>query len=107
MALFTESDAPPLPQGTVPVEVVNSNERITYAEWFRWMQRQGSGIGLLLNADLHLNAGRELLGSSSSVDRSTVFLAVTCPLLAQADFHRGEALHWTQAVPRARLTPCA
>ena len=29
MVLFTESDAPPVPQGTVPVEVVESNGRIT------------------------------------------------------------------------------
>jgi hypothetical protein len=52
MVLFCESDAPPVPQGTVPVEVVRINERITYAEWFHWVKRQGSGIGLLLNADI-------------------------------------------------------
>lgn len=52
MVLFCESDAPPLPEGTVPVEVVRSDERSNYAEWFRWVQRQGSGIGLLLNAGI-------------------------------------------------------
>ena len=59
MVLFCESDAPPVPEGTVPVEVVNSDERITYAEWFRWVQRQGSGIGPLLNADIYLDEGLE------------------------------------------------
>ena len=61
MVLFCESDAPPLPQGTVPVEVVYSDERITYAEWLRWVKRQGSGIGLLLNGDIYLDQGLEHL----------------------------------------------
>lgn len=64
MVLYTETDAPPVPQGTVPVEVVNSDERITYAEWFRWVQRQGSGIGLLLNAYIYLDEGLEHLAAS-------------------------------------------
>jgi hypothetical protein len=51
VVLFKESDAPPLPQTTVELEVVESNTRITYAAWFRWVKRQGSGIGLLLNYD--------------------------------------------------------
>ena len=55
MVLFYESNAPPLPQGKVPVEVVNSDERITYAEWFRWVKRQGSGVDLLLSADICLD----------------------------------------------------
>ena len=62
MVLFCESDAPPVPEGTVPVEVVTSDERITYAEWFRWVKLQGSGIGLLLNADINLD---EELGIST------------------------------------------
>jgi hypothetical protein len=57
MVLFSESD---VPQGTVPVEVVTSDERITDAEWFRWVQRQKSGIGLLLNADMYLDEGLAL-----------------------------------------------
>jgi len=60
MVLFCESDAPPVPEGTVPVEVVESNERITYAEWFRWVKRQGPGIGLLLNADITIDVGQEV-----------------------------------------------
>ena len=61
VVLFCESDAPPVPQGTVPVEVVASDERITYAEWVRWVQRQDSVITLPLTrfnqgrADLDLN----------------------------------------------------
>lgn len=58
VVLFCESDAPPLSQGNVPVEVVPSNERITDAEWFRWVKRQDSGIGLLLNATNPLDAER-------------------------------------------------
>lgn len=60
LVLFTESDAPPVPEGTVTVEVVTSDERLTYAEWFRWVQRQGSGIGLPLNADIYLDQGLEI-----------------------------------------------
>ena len=37
MVLCKESEAPPLPQASVPLEVVESNERISYAEWFRWL----------------------------------------------------------------------
>jgi GDP-L-fucose synthase len=69
MVLFSENDAPPVPKGTVPVGVVASDERITYAEWFRWVKRQGTGIGLLLNADIYLDEGLEhLMASRSELD---------------------------------------
>ena len=61
VVLFCESDAPPVPKGTVPVEVENSDERIAYAEWFRGVMRQDSVITLPLTrfnqgrADLDLN----------------------------------------------------
>ena len=59
----------------MPVEVVASDERITYAEWFRWVQRQGSGIGLLLNADIYLDEGLEHLAASFNTPEA--FLALT------------------------------
>jgi|LakMenEpi03Aug12_release.lakeMendotaPanAssembly.Ray.scaffolds.fasta_scaffold391541_1 hypothetical protein len=57
--LFKEVDAPPLPQSSVPLEVVESHKRITYPEWFCWLKRQGSNIGLLLNASIDLDEGQE------------------------------------------------
>jgi hypothetical protein len=77
VVLFKESDAPPLPEATVPLEVVESNERITYAEWFRWVKRQDSGIGLLLNADIYLDEGLEHL--AATFESAAEFLAL--PLL--------------------------
>ena len=96
MVLFCESDAPPVPEGTVPVEVVTSDERITYAEWFRWVKRQGSGIGLLLNADIYLDEGLEQLGRT--FDRPDVFLALTRYNPGKAGFHLNDYPHWTQDV---------
>lgn len=96
MVLFCESDAPPVPKGTVPVEVVNSDERITYAEWFRWVQRQGSGIGLLLNADMYLDEGLEHL--EASFNRPDAFLALTRYNPGHAGFHLNDYPHWTQDV---------
>lgn len=96
MVLFTESDAPPVPQGTVPVEVVESHERITYAEWFRWVQRQGSGIGLLLNADIYLDEGLEHL--AASFNGPDTFLALTRYNPGHAGFHLNDYPHWTQDV---------
>ena len=96
MVLFCESDAPPVPEGTVPVEVVTSDERITYAEWFRWVKRQGSGIGLLLNADIYLDDGLEQLGRT--FDRPDVFLALTRYNPGRAGFHLNDYPHWTQDV---------
>jgi hypothetical protein len=96
MALFTESAAPLLPQGTVPVELVNSDERITYAEWFRWVQRQGSGIGLLLNADIYLDEGLEHLAASFNTPEA--FLALTRTNPGHAGFHLNDYPHWTQDV---------
>lgn len=55
MVLFCERDAPPVTEGTVQVEVVSSDKRITYAEGFRWAQCQGSAIGLRLNAHNYLD----------------------------------------------------
>ena len=96
MVLFCESDAPPVPEGTVPVEVVNSDERITYAEWFRWVQRQGSGIGLLLNADMYLDEGLEHLEASFNTPEA--FLALTRYNPGHAGFHLNDYPHWTQDV---------
>ncbi len=59
LVLYKESAAPPLPQASVPLEVVESNERTSCAEWFRSVKRRGSGIGLLLNTDFDLNEGQE------------------------------------------------
>ena len=96
MVLFCESDAPPVPEGTVPVEVVNSDERITYAEWFRWVQRQGSGIGLLLNAYIYLDEGLEHLAASFNTPEA--FLALTRYNPGHAGFHLNDYPHWTQDV---------
>ncbi len=96
MVLFCESDAPPVPEGTVPVEVVRSDERITYAEWFRWVQRQGSGIGLLLNADIYLDEGLEHLAATCNTPEA--FLALTRYNPGHAGFHLNDYPHWTQDV---------
>jgi hypothetical protein len=96
VVLFCESDAPPLPQGTVPVEVVASDERITYAEWFRWVKRQGSGIGLLLNADIYLDEGLEHL--TATCNGPDTFLALTRYNPGHAGFHLNDYPHWTQDV---------
>jgi len=96
MVLFCESDAPPVPEGTVPVEVISSDERITYAEWFRWVQRQGSGIGLLLNADIYLDEGLGHL--AATFDSPETFLALTRYNPGHAGFHLNDYPHWTQDV---------
>lgn len=94
MVLFCESDAPPVPEGTVPVEVVSSDERLTYAEWFRRVQHQGSGIGLLLNADIYLDEGLEHL--AASFDTPEAFLALTRYNPGHAGFHLNDDSYWTQ-----------
>jgi hypothetical protein len=96
VVLFKESDAPPLPEATVELEVVESNERITYAEWFRWVKRQGSGIGLLLNADIYLDEGLEHL--AATFDSPESFLALTRYNPGHAGFHLNDYPHWTQDV---------
>ena len=58
MVLFCKSDVPTLPEGTVPVEVVASDERITTAELLHGVKRQDPGLGLQLNAAIALDAER-------------------------------------------------
>ena len=96
VVLFKESDAPPLPQATVELEVVESNTRITYAEWFRWVKRQGRGIGLLLNADIYLDEGLDHL--AATFDTPEAFLALTRYNPGHAGFHLNDYPHWTQDV---------
>lgn len=96
MVVFTENDAPPVPQSTVPVELVTSDERITYAEWFRWVQRQGSGIGLLLNTDIYLDEGLEHLKASFSTPEA--FLALTRYNPGHSGDHLNDYLLWSQEV---------
>ena len=94
MVLFRESDAPPLPEGTVPVEVVASNERITYAEWFRWVKRRNSGIGPLLNAEIYLDEG--LAHLKASFNTPEAFLAHTRYNPGHAGFHLNDYPQWPQ-----------
>jgi hypothetical protein len=85
LALFNESDAPPLPEATVELEVVEGNTRISYVEWFRWVKRQGRGIALLLNADIYLDEGLEDLAATFDTPES--FLALTRYNPGHAGFH--------------------
>lgn len=94
MVLFCESDAPALPEGTVLVEVAASNERITTAEWLRWVKRQNSGIGLLLNAEIYLDEGLEHLKASFNTPEA--FVALTRYNPGHADFHLNDYPQWTQ-----------
>jgi hypothetical protein len=96
VVLFKESDAPPLPQATVELEVVDSDERITYAEWFRWVKRQGSGIGLLLNADIGLDEGLEDL--ADKFDSPNTFLALTRTNPDHNGLHLNDCPNWKQEV---------
>lgn len=91
MVVFCESDASPVPEGTVPVEVISSDEWLTYAEWFRRVKRQSSGIGLLLNADIHLDEGLEHL--AASFDTPEAFLALTRYSPGHAGFHLNDYPH--------------
>jgi len=75
---------------------VPSDARITYAEWFRWVKRQGSGIGLLLNADIYLDEGLEHLAASFNTPEA--FLALTRTNPGHAGFHLNDFPHWTQDV---------
>ncbi len=85
IVLFCESDAPPVPKGMVPVEVVNSDEPITNAEWFRWVLRHASGIGPLFNADIYLDNSLEHL--AASFNSPEAFLALTHYNPGHAGFH--------------------
>lgn len=94
--LFLESDSPPLPEATVPVEVITSDARMTYAEWFRWVRKQNDGIALLLNSDIYLDEGLENL--QQSFDRSDAFLALTRYNPGASGLHLNDYPHWTQDV---------
>ena len=91
--LFRESDAPPAPKGTVPVEIVDNDNRITYAEWFRWVRRQKTGIALLLNADIYLDEGLgDLVQTFNGKD---VFVALTRYNPGERDYHLNDYLRWS------------
>ena len=94
--LFLEDDAPPLPKATVALEIIPSRDRLTYAEWFRWVRQQQHGIALLLNSDIYLDEGLEHL--TSCLDSPDVFVALTRYNPVKADFHLNDYPHWTQDV---------
>lgn len=75
LVVFKESDAPQLPEASVELMLVESNTRKTYAEWFRWVQRLGRILGLLLNADIYLDKGLKHLAATWDTEES--FLALT------------------------------
>jgi hypothetical protein len=96
VVLFKESDAPPLPEATVPLEMVESDARITNAECFRWVKRQGTGIGLLLNADIYLDEGQMQL--TATFDSPENFLAHTRYNPGHASVYLNDYTHWSQDV---------
>ena len=98
--LFKKAAAPPPHEASVPLEVVESDECITYAEWVRWMKPQGAGIGLLLNAAIYLDEGLEHLRASLDVQQT--FLALTRYNPGHAGFHLNDYPHWSQEVSGAR-----
>jgi hypothetical protein len=98
VVLCKESDAPPLPEASLPLEVVESNTRITTAGWFRWVKRQGSGIGLLLNA--HIDRDEELEHLAATFDTPESFRALTRYNPGHAGFHLNEYSHRPQCTWR-------
>ncbi len=99
---LNKADAPAMPETSVLVEVVERHERFTEVEWFRLVKRHGSGIGLLLNADIDLDEGQEHLGGT--FDSPETFLALTRTNQSHGGFHLGNDPHWTQGV-RADAKP--
>ena len=63
LVMFKESNAPPLPEARVGLEVVESNTRMTYAEWFRWGQLQDSCIRIITNVSIALDEGLQHLAA--------------------------------------------
>lgn len=51
---------------------MNSDERITTAEWFRWVMSQDSVIALLLNADIYLDEWLENLAASFNMPEAFI-----------------------------------
>jgi hypothetical protein len=97
VVLFKEGDAPPLPQASVPLEVVESNERTNYAEWFLWVKQQCKGIGLLLSADINLDTGHEFnlwSPSKQQLDEVLVHQQAIEQGLHQSSHGEGEVPQW-------------
>jgi hypothetical protein len=76
--------------------MVNGNIRMTYAERFSWVKRQGSSMGQLLNADIYLDKGLEHL--RNNIDSDATFLALTHYHLRNSGIQRNDYPHWTQLV---------
>jgi hypothetical protein len=96
VVLLKKLDASPLHQASMPVKVVHSDERVTYAEWLQWVKRQGSFIGLLLNADIHVVEGLKRL--VAIFETSKTFQPLKRYTLGQAGFNLNDFPRWTQAV---------
>ena len=78
----------------MPVEVVSSNERITSAEWFRWVQRQGSATGMQpMQKREQLQETLELASISDSIQLSKASCSSNANLKTTPGFpHHGDWL---------------
>lgn len=101
--LFLESDSPPLPTASVPVEAINSNERMTYAEWVHCGSRQGPGIRLVANAYVCIDEELEHLGPS--FDRLDPFLALMHYILVKVGLRLNGFSHCMQNVEDVSVNP--
>lgn len=96
LVLFKESDAQPLPEASMDLEVVEKNTRITNSDWLRWVQRKDSGVSLLLNADIYLDVNLEHL--AATFDSPESFLALSRHNPGHTGFHLNDYPHWAQDV---------
>jgi hypothetical protein len=98
VVVLREADAPPIPQGSVPSEIIDFNDRLTYSSWMSLAKQEKDAIALLMNSGIYLSEGAEYLNAVFNTPNS--FMAMSCynPIPGTKRFGLNSFPHWTQDV---------
>ncbi|MFZ0407712.1 MAG: exostosin family protein [Cyanobium sp.] len=75
VVVLREDNAPPFQKGSVPCEVIDHNQRLTYSHWLTLAKQEHNAIALLVNSDIYLAQGLEYF--DAVFDKPDAFLALS------------------------------
>jgi hypothetical protein len=98
VVVLREADAPPIPKGSVPSEIIDFNDRLTYSSWMSLAKQENDAIALLVNSDIYLSEGAEYLDAVFNTPNAFMAMSRYNPIPGTEKFGLNSFPHWTQDV---------
>ena len=96
VVVLREADAPPIPQGSAPCEIIDFNDRLTYSSWMSLAKNENDAIALLVNSDIYLSEGLDYLDAVFNTPNAFMAMSRYNPIPGTKRFGLNTYPHWTQ-----------